>query len=112
LQRSFNTACLSVHGPDRIHPLTNSIAIRAASAGQPVQRQVSKLWNGRRNVELRLLGYAAQDFEFLRYFPGLELLNVGRLKDNKAIAAMFPEEMHRVVYYTITPGTCLRRPTP
>ena len=86
-----------------------------------MQRQVSKLWNGRRNVELRLLGYAAQDFEFLipqsfEYLighPTLKRLNfgVGRLKDNKAIAAMFPEEMHRVVYYTITPGTCLRRPT-
>jgi hypothetical protein len=39
-------------------------------------QQVSSLWNGRRDVELRLLGYATQDFEFLRYFPGLERLNV------------------------------------
>src|SRR5437016_5837184 len=39
-------------------------------------RRVSELWNGRRDVELRLWGYAAQDFEFLRYFPGLERLNV------------------------------------
>ena len=33
---------------------------------------VGTLWNRRNDVELRLLGYAAQDFEFLRYFPGLE----------------------------------------
>ena len=39
-------------------------------------QQVSRLWNGRRDVELRLLGYAARDFEFLRYFPGLARLNV------------------------------------
>ena len=32
--------------------------------------------------------------------------------DNKTIASMFPEEMHRTVNYTITPGTYLRRPTP
>jgi hypothetical protein len=28
---------------------------------------VGRLWNGRRDVELRPLEYAAQDFEFLRY---------------------------------------------
>src|SRR5882762_5682073 len=39
-------------------------------------RRLGELWNGRRDVELRLLGYAAEDFEFLRYFPGLERLNV------------------------------------
>jgi hypothetical protein len=39
-------------------------------------QQVSRLWNGRRDVELRLLGYAVEDFEFLRYFPGLQRLNV------------------------------------
>ena len=45
--------------------------------------------------------------------PTLRRLNfgVGRLKDNDAIAAMFPEEMHQVVYYKITPSTYLRRPT-
>jgi hypothetical protein len=37
---------------------------------------------------------------------------VGRLKDNKAIASMFPEEMLRTANYTITPGTYLRGPTP
>jgi len=42
----------------------------------PEMQQVGKLWNGRRDVELRLWGYAVQDFEFLRYFPGLERLNV------------------------------------
>ncbi len=39
-------------------------------------QQVAKLWNGRRDVELRLFGHATPDFEFLRYFPGLERLNV------------------------------------
>ena len=39
-------------------------------------QQVSKLWNGRRDVRLSLLGYASEDFEFLRYFPGLERLDV------------------------------------
>src|SRR4051794_36836498 len=34
-------------------------------------QQVAKLWSNRRDVELRLLGYAAQDFEFLRNFAGL-----------------------------------------
>ena len=38
--------------------------------------QLAKLWNGRRDVELRLLGYATQDFEFLRHFAGLERFNV------------------------------------
>src|SRR5262249_49434155 len=37
---------------------------------------VAQLWNGRRDVELRLLGYAVQDFECLRHFPDLERLNV------------------------------------
>jgi hypothetical protein len=39
-------------------------------------QQVSRLWNGRPDVELRLLGYAVQDLDFLRYFPGLQRLNV------------------------------------
>ena len=39
-------------------------------------RRLADLWNGRRDVELRLLGYAAENLEFLRYFPGLEKLNL------------------------------------
>ncbi|HYK79222.1 MAG TPA: hypothetical protein VEU95_06315, partial [Micropepsaceae bacterium] len=39
-------------------------------------QRIGKLWNGRRDVELRLLGYAVEDFELLRHFPGLERLNV------------------------------------
>ena len=54
-----------------------------------------------------------QSFECLIGHPALKHLafGIGRLKDNKAIAAMFPEEMQRTVYYRITPGTYLRRPT-
>jgi hypothetical protein len=39
-------------------------------------RRIAELWNGRRDVGLRLLGYAAQDLEFLRHFSGLEKLNL------------------------------------
>jgi hypothetical protein len=39
-------------------------------------RRLAQLWNGRPDVGLRLLGYAAQDLEFLRHFPGLEKLNL------------------------------------
>jgi hypothetical protein len=39
-------------------------------------QQVGKLWNGRRDVGLVLTGYAAENLEFLRYFPGLERLDV------------------------------------
>ena len=39
-------------------------------------RRISELWNGRRDVELQLWGYAVQDLEFLRYFSGLERFNV------------------------------------
>jgi hypothetical protein len=59
-------------------------------------------------------GLTPRSFACLIGHPTLKRLNfgVGRLKDNDAIAAMFPEEMHQVVYYKVTPGTCLRRPTP
>ena len=55
-----------------------------------------------------------QSFKCLRGHPTLKRLGfgVGRLKDNEAIASMFPQEMQRVVNYRITPGTYLRRPTP
>jgi hypothetical protein len=53
----------------------NSICVQKPKNDLDMQ-QVSKLWNGRRDVELRLLGYAVQDLECLRYFPGLERLNV------------------------------------
>jgi hypothetical protein len=39
-------------------------------------RRLAELWNGRRDVEVRLLGFAAEDLEFLRNFSGLERLNV------------------------------------
>jgi len=52
----------------------------ALCVGQPKTDQemkdVAALWNGRRDVQLRLWGYAVQDFECLRHFEGLERLNV------------------------------------
>jgi Leucine-rich repeat (LRR) protein len=39
-------------------------------------QQLARLWGGRGDIELRLLGHAAQDLEFLSYFPGLRRLNV------------------------------------
>jgi Leucine-rich repeat (LRR) protein len=39
-------------------------------------RQLAELWGGRSDIELRLLGNAAQDLDFLSYFPGLRRLNV------------------------------------
>ena len=56
--RPLHEACDRLH----IHKPKNDLEMQ----------QVSRLWNGRRDVELRLLGYATQDFEFLRSFPGLE----------------------------------------
>lgn len=55
-----------------------------------------------------------QSFQCLLGHPALKSLHfgVGRLKDNDAVTAMFPEEMQRPVYYRVTPGTYLRRPTP
>src|ERR1051325_1475809 len=38
--------------------------------------RLAELWSGRRRIELRLLGYAAQDLEFLRHFAGLERLHI------------------------------------
>jgi len=53
---------------------------RALVVGQPKtdeeMKRVAALWNGRRDVVLRLWGYAVQDFECLRHFEGLERLNV------------------------------------
>jgi hypothetical protein len=58
-------------------------------------------------------GLTPESFECLRGHPTLKHIGfgVGGLKDNEAIASMFPEEMQRIVYYKITPGTYLRRPT-
>lgn len=58
-----------------LHDACNSICVQKPKNDLDMQ-QVSKLWNGRRDVELRLLGYAVQDLECLRHFPGLQRLNV------------------------------------
>jgi hypothetical protein len=58
-----------------LHEACDRIHLQKPKSDLEMQ-QVSRLWNGRRDVELRLLGYATQDFEFLRYFLGLERLNV------------------------------------
>jgi hypothetical protein len=59
-------------------------------------------------------GLTPESFKCPIGHPKLKRLNfgVGRLKDNKAIAAMFPAAMLQTVNYRITPGTYLRRPTP
>jgi len=58
-----------------LHEACDRLCLRKPLNDEEMQ-QVAKLWNGRRDVELRLFGYATSDFEFLRYFPGLERLNV------------------------------------
>src|SRR6266850_7659191 len=63
---------------DPLRPLHNAcdrLCVQKPKNDREMQ-QLGKLWNGRRDVELRLLGYAAENFEFLRHFPGLERLNV------------------------------------
>jgi len=65
-------------GLDPWRPLSepcNSICVQKPKNDLDM-RQVSELWNGRHDIELRLLGYAAPDLEFLRYFPGLKRLDV------------------------------------
>jgi hypothetical protein len=59
-------------------------------------------------------GLTPENFRCLIGHPTLKHLNfgVGRLKDNDVIAVMFPATMTETVYYKITPGTYLRRPTP
>lgn len=58
-----------------LHEACDRLCLRKPVNDEEMQR-VANLWNGRRDVELRLFGYATSDFEFLRYFPGLERLNV------------------------------------
>jgi hypothetical protein len=76
--RSRNIDEDAILGRDPWRPLPE--ACRALCVRQPKtdanMQRLSQLWNGRRNIELRLSGYAVQDLESLRYFPGLERLNV------------------------------------
>src|ERR1043165_3894234 len=58
-----------------LHQHCRSLTVQTPKTDAELE-QVAKLWNGRRDVELRLLGYATQDLEFLRYFPGLERLHI------------------------------------
>jgi hypothetical protein len=58
-----------------LHEACKCVCVQTPKSDLDMQ-QVSKLWNGRRDVGLWLAGYATEDFEFLRYFPGLERLNV------------------------------------
>jgi hypothetical protein len=52
-----------------------ALCVQTPKTDADMQR-LSQLWNGRRSIELRLSGYAVQDFECLRHFPGLERLHV------------------------------------
>jgi len=78
LQERFRDIDIELPGLDPWRPLHAScvrISIQKPTAETQLLR-VAELWNGRRDVELRLLGYAAEDLEFLRYFSGLEKLNL------------------------------------
>lgn len=75
LARNVDTEGLGLDPWRPLHEACDRIFLQKPKSDADMQ-QVARLWNGRRDVELRLLGYAAQDFEFLRYFPGLERLNV------------------------------------
>lgn len=58
-----------------LHEACVRLSIQKPRNDADMQR-LAGLWNGRPDVELRLLGYAAQDLEFLRHFSGLERLNL------------------------------------
>lgn len=58
-----------------LHQACDRLCLNKPLNDEHMQR-VATLWNGRRDVELRLFGHATPDLEFLRYFPGLERLNV------------------------------------
>src|SRR2546430_167163 len=58
-----------------LHEACDRLCVQKPKTDPEMQR-LGKLWNGRRDVGLSLFGYAAQDFEFLRHFPGLERLDV------------------------------------
>ena len=58
-----------------LHPACERLCLSTPLDDEQMQR-VAGLWNGRRDVEVQLFGYATPDFEFLRCFPGLERLNV------------------------------------
>jgi len=58
-----------------LHAHCYSLNVQTPKTDAEMQR-LAALWNGRRDVELGLWGYATQDFECLRHFPGLERLNV------------------------------------
>lgn len=74
--RDFDTdAALKLDPWRPLHPACDRLFLRKPLSDDEM-RKVAELWNGRRDVELRLFGYATPDFEFLRYFPGLERLNV------------------------------------
>lgn len=76
IARDLDTdAALGLNPWRPLHEACDRLCIQKPKTDLEMQ-QLSKLWNGRRDVELRLLGYAAESFEFLRYFPGLQRLNV------------------------------------
>jgi hypothetical protein len=53
-----------------LHEACTCLCVQTPKTDAEMQ-QLATLWNGRGDVELRLLGYATQDFEFLRHFKGL-----------------------------------------
>jgi hypothetical protein len=58
-----------------LHPACDRLLLSKPLSDEEMQR-IAALWNGRPDIEVQLFGYATPDFEFLRYFPGLQRLNV------------------------------------
>jgi hypothetical protein len=58
-----------------LHEACDRLCLQTPKTDGEMQK-IAHLWGGRVDIELRLLGHAAQDLEFLSYFPGLRRLNV------------------------------------
>ena len=58
-----------------LHETCDRLCLQKPKTDREMQK-IAQLWGGRVDIELRLLGHAAQDLEFLSYFPGLRRLNV------------------------------------
>jgi len=58
-----------------LHEACTCLCVQTPKTDADMQR-LATLWNGRGDIELRLLGYATQEFEFLRHFQGLQRFHV------------------------------------
>jgi hypothetical protein len=58
-----------------LHERCERLCLQKPKTDREMQ-QLAQLWGGHGNIELRLLGHAARNLEFLGYFSGLQRLNV------------------------------------